>query len=1002
MLLRQALLLGVTAVLLGGLPRDGWSQAVGTVSGTVNERGTGAPLAATQVSCPARGSTVETDANGRYTLTNLPAGECILRVRRLGYGPAQRAVTVVAGQSVVANIELLPQALPLDEVVITGTPGGTQRRAVGNVVATVAAETALELAPATDISGLMAFKSPAVSVMPSRGEIGSGAAIRIRGSSTLGLTSDPIVYIDGMRMNSSFGGPPGDGGATMSRMNDINPEDIQSIEIIKGPAAATLYGTEASSGVIQIITKRGAEGAPRFDLSVGQGATWFPDPAGQLGLTYGLDASGGLVSMNLYQHEADSGLGPVFQTGRIQNYSASAAGGTEQIRYFASASWDHETGIVDYNWLKGLSSRVNLSVMPRSDLTFNLNTAYMRSTTRKWQGFPDDIYRQLLWGGPSRLNTRTRGFARRTPESFGSDVEILAKVNRVITGFEMDHRPTSWLTQRLKLGVDVANEDNSRLVRRSPEGAAGIFGSDGLGRKLVGEVGATIFSVDYSGTVNTHLSAGLTSATSVGAQYFKRSRTEYSLDGRIFPSPGFETVGSMATTTSSEDFLENITVGTFAQQEFGWRDRVFVTGAVRGDDNSAFGSGFSAAIYPKFSATWVISEESFWPAEWVSKLRFRSAWGAAGRQPDVFDAPRLYDAVTGPGDQAGVTPSSFGNPDLKPERSEELEVGFDAGFLDDRIEFDYTYYSKVTKDAIVRTAVAPSTGFPGSQVTNIGQLSNWGHEFSLTARVLEQPKLSWEVGAQASLLHDRVDEIGTVDFIHVGDTRSASDHREGYPSQSVFFWRILSATLNPDGSTTNEICDGGTGPDGLQPGGAPVPCANAPKLYWGRSGNPTWEAAAFTTVTVRGNLRLHVRADGRGGSMFMDNDIAAAATTFINTSWSNLKDNAVYQAYRKIGREGLALTKAGFVKLRDVSVTYTLPSKVLGGVGASRASITVSGRNLAQLWQEQRLIELPDGSIVPDPPVRDAERRFTVESGTFNQAMVPPLRSVVTTIRWSF
>jgi outer membrane receptor protein involved in Fe transport len=719
-------------------------------------------------------------------------------------------------------------------------------------------------------------------------------------------------------------------------------------------------------------------------------------------LTYGLDSAGNLVSMNLYQHEADFGLGPVFQTGHLQNYSASVTGGTAQVRYFASANWEDETGIVDYNWLKGLSTRANLSVMPRSDLTFNLNTAYMRSTTRKWQGFPDDIYRQLLWGGPSRLNTRTRGFVRRTPESFREDVEILARVNRVITGFDLDHRPTSWLTHRLKLGVDVTSEDNSRLVRRSPEGAAGIFGSNSLGRKLVGEVGATVLSADYSGTVSLHPTEALSSATSVGAQYFKRSRTDYSLDGQIFPSPGFETVGSMAVTTSDEDFLENITVGTFVQQEFGWRERVFVTGAVRGDDNSAFGAGFSAAVYPKLSATWVISEEPFWPVDLVSKLRFRSAWGAAGRQPDVFDAPRLYDAVTGPGDQAGVTPSSFGNPDLKPERSEELEVGFDAGFLNDRVEFDYTYYTKVTKDAIVRVPVAPSTGFPGSQVMNIGQLSNWGHEFSLTARLVERPKLGWEVGAQASLLHDRVDEIGPVDFIHVGDTRSASDHREGYPSQSVFFWRILSADLNADGSTTNEMCDGGTGADGLQMGGAPVPCANAPKVYWGRSGNPTWEAGAYTTVTLLGNLRLHVRADGRGGSMFMDNDIAAAATTFTNTSWSNLKDNAVYQAYRKIGREGLALTNAGFVKLRDVSVTYTLPATWLGGAGGSRASITVSGRNLAQLWQEQKLIELPDGSIVPDPPVRDAERRFTVESGTFNQAMVPPLRSVVTTIRWSF
>src|SRR5439155_6351716 len=137
-----------------------------------------------------------------------------------------------------------------------------------------------------------------------------------------------------------------------------------SIEIIKGPAAATLYGTEASAGVIQILTKRGAAGAPKFEYTVGQGATWFHDPAGTIGLSYGLDANGKLTSVNLYEHEAKEGLGPVFQTGHLRNYSTHVTGGTPQVRYFASVNYDDQSGIVAYNWLKGWSTRANVSVMP--------------------------------------------------------------------------------------------------------------------------------------------------------------------------------------------------------------------------------------------------------------------------------------------------------------------------------------------------------------------------------------------------------------------------------------------------------------------------------------------------------------------------------------------------------------------------------------------------------------------------------------------------------------
>jgi TonB-linked SusC/RagA family outer membrane protein len=987
-------------------PRPPKPRAPGIVSGMVkDERGLGIPSVNVVVEGTQHGAV--TGGEGSYRISDVPPGRHFVVARRLGYQPSRREVSVPDGGNIAADFTLEVSATSLSAMVVTGTAGGTQRKAVGNVVATVDAKAALDVAPVSQVTSLIGFQSPGVSVASSRGEIGAGGTIRIRGASTLGLKSDPLVYIDGVRMNSGFGGPGGDGGATVSRLNDINPQDIQSIEIIKGPAAATLYGTEASAGVIQILTKRGTQGAPQFEYSVAQGTTWFQDPAGTVGTSYGLDSTGKLVSVNLYEHEKQFGLGPVFQNGRLANYSMQVAGGTPQVRYFASANLDDQSGIVKYNWLKGWSTRANLSVLPRNDVTFTLNTAFVRSTNEKWQGSPDDVYRNLIWGGPSRLNTNTRGFARIAPEAFENDRQLSAGVNRIITSFTTEHIPVSWFTQRLNAGLDVTHEKNTQLIRRSPQGALGPFAANSLGNRLDADGRYEVKSVDYSATVNHNFTSAISSASSVGAQYFRRAQYVDTLSGTQFPAPGFETIGSMAVRTSSQTFVENITAGTFVQQQFGMNERLFVTGAIRGDANSSFGKKFKAAYYPKFSATWVLTEEPFWAevprASWVNQLRLRTAWGAAGRQPDAFAASRLYGGVTGPGDLAGVTPTSFGNPELKPERSTELELGFDAGFFNDRIQFGYTHFDKDTRDAIVPAPVAPSAGIPGTQVLNVGRLSNWGHEFMLKAEILDRENLKWEVNTQTSLLRDRVEDLGALTSLPVGDSRAATFHRVGYPSQSIFAQRILSATLNPDGSTTNEMCDGGTGRDGIQPGGALVPCAGAPLIYWGRGGNPTWEAALASTVTLWGNLRLQQETDARGGLMLDDDDIAVAATTFNNTSLSNLRNNAVYQAYRKLGRAPIGFTKGGFARLRNVSATYTLPqawaSKVKDG---SRASVTVSGRNLALLWQEQTHVVLPDGSVIPDPKVRDPERRLTTEVGTFQQAQVPPLASVLVTLRMSF
>src|SRR5690606_34042757 len=237
-------------------------------------------------------------------------------------------------------------------------------------------------------------------------------------------------------------------------------------------------------------------------------------------------------------------------------------------------------------------------------------------------------------------------------------------------------------------------------------------------------------------------------------------------------------------------------------------DRVFVTGAVRADANSAFGSEFDAAIYPKLSATWAIHEEPFWSIDFVDQLRLRMAWGAAGQQPGTIDATRLYNPRVGYGDQPALAPGAYGNPHLKPERGEELELGFDASLLGGRLGVEVTRYQRAVKDAIVGRPLAPSTGLTGSQMVNIGLLSAWGNELGINARLIERSRFRWEVDAQLATMRNEIEDLGGLESIALG---TQAQHREGYSIADLFMRRILSAEIDEQGAVLSATCDGGTG-----------------------------------------------------------------------------------------------------------------------------------------------------------------------------------------------
>ena len=536
-------------------------------AGVVVEELTLRPLAGAQVVVEGTGRGTLTDADGRFLLTGLIGSDVTLRVVMIGYRGVTRSV---ATGTTDLRIALAESAIELNEVVVTGTPGATRKRAIGNAVATVDAEQILAVAEPATVQQLLSSRVPGVNILKGAGEIGTGAATTIRGVGSLALSHEPLIYVDGMRIdnNANQVGDAFRAGSGASRINDIDPNDIASIEVIKGPAAATLYGTEASNGVIQIITKKGVAGTPKWTFEVKQGANFLQDPEEVFPTVWGRDESG-LVSLNIIANDIEQGFGSPFSTGYVQQYLASVSGGSDDLRYYVSGGWGRDEGIVDYNWQNKLDLRSNLQYQLQDKLELGVNLGVIRQTTRA-ASTEQPITTHIVWGLPALRDTPRRGYLAVTPEAF-EDVEGLEDVDRTTLSTQLQHRPFQWFTHRLTLGGDFGNVRSSGLWPRTAE-QPGPHGADSRGLKQVTNTRSTYTTADYSATANFAVTDRLGSSTSAGVQFFRKGFEIDETEGQVFPVPGVETVSGAATRFADEDFLENRTLGVFFQEQISWND----------------------------------------------------------------------------------------------------------------------------------------------------------------------------------------------------------------------------------------------------------------------------------------------------------------------------------------------------------------------------------------------------------------------------------------------
>jgi TonB-dependent SusC/RagA subfamily outer membrane receptor len=955
------------------------AQITGAVDGTVTAVAGGRRLSDVQVTVVGTTLGGRTDEQGRYRIGAVPAGSYQVRTQRIGFASVTRPITVVAGQTATLNFSIGEAALSLDAVVVTGTAAESRKKEVGNAMATIDMKP-LEVEPVKNTQDILAGRGPGITVMQNSGQPGAGGTIRLRGTNSITQSNSPVVYVDGVRIYSD-GGPltPSARQSTLA-MNDIKADDIERIEIVKGAAATTLYGTEAAGGVIQIFTKKGSAGAPQWSLKAGVGANFM----GHVGPKS--DATGLFLNKctgpdlhdafgNAFVDPTCPASGSWLKTGMPQQYSLAVRGGSDAMSYYLSTNYDDNPGVVNPSDAKNGGFRGNFSFTPAKNLMLNLNSSYERKYIR-W--LPDGNLANGMtlnvMRGPFNNFKGGKGECTGITITCVTNGYILAQDienngDHFVTGVTLNYSPVTAFTNRFNIGFDYNNTDNKSVI---PFGflnlASGSINSQDWNH--------TKLSLDYAGSYQHSLHwTNIMSTFSWGGQVFDDRERYTGVTGNGFAGPADPTLESAATVTLGVDRRPRVVnAGYFLQEMLGWRDRLFVTGGLRVDGNSAFGKNFGLQSYPKVSVSYVVSEENFWPARFLPTFKLRAALGESGKAPGAFDAVRTWDPVSGDAGKPGVTVAQLGDPDLGPERTREFETGFDASSPGEWVSVEATYYHARTYGTLIGVTLPPSNGFNRTQLMNVGTIQNEGIELQISPVFLRRPSLDFRGRFSATWMKSEAIDLNGQNI----STGLGSYVREGRPVPSLFGARI-------------------TNPDAV--GVAPIVATDQ---YIG----PVYPSRLLSSQLTLGFLRrfsADAILDYQGGGYLtnfigyqnalrnvwqpcyaVQQQLKAGSTTGITA-----RDQARCAIDRAIANSDFWASKTDFLKLRSISLAYDVPERLVRY--AKSATLIVAGQNL---WRWTKY----DGA---DPEANDATDAGT-GLGRREYYQIPPFKSVLFSVRATF
>jgi TonB-linked SusC/RagA family outer membrane protein len=995
-----------------------------SISGVVVDSETDEPLFGVTIIVDGTAKGVVSDFDGNFTIPNMEPGDYTLKLSYTGYTSVSGPINVGSGGDAIVNFSMQFSASELNEIIVTGTGAPVAKKQLGNSIGSITTAKLADL-PINSVSDILQGREPGIVGLPSGGLTGEGTQIRIRGSASLSQLNEPIVIIDGIRVDrgGGFGGGfvgAGGGGST-SRLDDINPESIERIEILKGASAATLFGTEASNGVIQIFTKRGKTGAPKFDFKTTAGFINFPkgripDNTGYTSSAATAAVMSGVFGRTIQPYEMVSfnATEDLFEQGLSNTVNLNVQGGTEFITYFTSARYSYTDGPFGgkdrAGYLDGQKTlatdidelaqfNLNLNINPNDKWAIRLNSGY----TSRYSSTPENNNNIYGTGSLAQMSkpefvkpnntTGTYAFAS-VDETL--QIQTESRVNKYTGSAKINYYPVENVKLDLTFGVDYSSQLSSNLL---PFGwnFDGISASRPDGALQVDTRNFLAKSSEFKVNINNEF-GDFKSSLIIGGQYVGQKTRVIGTQGQQFPGPGFEIVSAAAVQNTFESVVEVINTGAFVQEQLGYKNHLFVTVGGRLDAHSAFGSEFQAAFYPKVSMSFVPSDRDGWSNIGpISSLQLRGSYGWAGLQPGAFDAFTTYQALAS-GSGAGIAPNNLGNAELSPEISKELEFGFNAGLFDDKINVEFTYWDRVTEDALYARQFPLSGGFRGTQLTNIGLLSANGIEFNINGNVIRRKDLTVNLYFNAAYLQEKVEDLGGSPPLKVGGSypRYRNYLIEGAAPGANYGARLLDV---PAGSLPVDIANGDGLPDTVAQltafltgnGSFSVPTSiGTGKVlladddgdgdyldhFLGKS-TPDWTGAFGGSVNYK-QWTLSTTFEYKGGNFVVNNltdafrqangaigrNLPRSANVIrdydtggVDSSFTPIGDGAVrVAALDEWLNNTLALSpfsglntmeKADFIRWRELALNYKIKGPILDMLNFETASVGVSGRNIA-------------------------------------------------------
>ncbi|WP_410779924.1 SusC/RagA family TonB-linked outer membrane protein [Hymenobacter sp. BT770] len=850
------LLLLLLAMQVGAQPTGGARRYV--LKGRVTDAA-GQDVPGTTVRLEGTTAGATSGSDGAYSLeATLAPGLYTLTFSSVGFTTETRAITLGADETVTTNVALTVARQKLDEVVVVGSTVSAPKRELGNAISTINGAELTQSGSGGVLNSLQG-KVPGAQITQNSGDPAGSLSIRLRGVHSLQGSSDPLYVIDGVIVSNAstnvsqlaVSNDVGVANAGQNRLADLNPNDIASINIINGAAAAAQYGSRAANGVVLITTKRGQAGTPRVSVSTSfninelrksvpvntygkqfgfaglrlytiGGVTPAQIAANPGTTTVGINRAGAVTQLasNLVDVPRYDYFKEIFRTGYGTDDAVSIAGGSDQTQYYVSANYLKNQGIIkgtDFtrynlrarvdqrltNWAKvsaGLSYINSFSNEKANGNVFYSPINSINITNNIYDINQRDAAGNLLAVEPTRVN----------PLSTIEDMKFTQSVNRTVGDVQVNLTPFKSFSLDYVLGVDAYSQVGQSYIRPYPyQATAGLpaarypLGFAANGNNAVLQLNSDV-NAGYEIAVNENLKVNLRAGYS-----YQFARQDYTTTQGQNLAPFITTVsGAASTTVVSAYSLDRFDLsGYYGQATIGYRNLAFLTGAVRRDRSSKFSTTETNQVYPKISGSLVLSDLGFWQnaayANTFNSLKLRASYGEAGNLTGIGSYDRFYQFnPVGFLGRNTITPgTTLANPAVKPERMAETEAGADLGFLRDRLNLGLTFYYQKINDLVVRRNLAPSTG-GSSIVNNVGSMENRGLEIALNAVPVKTSNFTWDVGVIYNRNRNKVLSLpgsnGATQAISIDNVAGAPVYLlEGQPA-GVFFGSAYAR--NPDGS----------------------------------------------------------------------------------------------------------------------------------------------------------------------------------------------------------